>query len=302
MVTRVRVLAIAALAFVVTSPNPVLAQNGRPLSVSAESVLLVDPEGTIIYAKNPDEAHAPASLVKMMTLYLALEDIETGRVGWDDPVTITRRATTTARYRMGLRAGEQVTLRVLLEGVGIASANDAAAAVAEYLAGDEDLFVARMNAKAAELRLTQTRFANPHGLPDPAQRSTARDLAELISRLLRDHPSSRTILGGQMFIYRGRVYARRIPLFNDPGGVEALKTGYTHEAGFNLAVAAWRAGQQFVMIVLGSQTRGLSFRDAKKLLRYGFVETGLAEDRDEPRRVPVRKPVRARSWSRTQRG
>ena len=302
MVTRVRLLAIAALALVVTSPVPAFSQNGRPLSVSAESVLLVDPEGRIIYAKNPDEAHAPASLVKMMTLYLALDDIEAGRAGWDDLVTITRRATATARYRMGLRAGEHVTLRVLLEGVGIASANDAAAAVAEHLAGDEDVFVARMNAKAAELGLTQTRFANPHGLPDPAQRSTARDLAELILRLLRDHPSSRTILGGQTFIYRGRVYARRIPLFNDPGGVEALKTGYTHEAGFNLAVAAWRAGQQFLMIVLGSHTRGLSFRDAKKLLRYGFVEAGLEDDREEPRRVPVRKPIRARSLSRTQRG
>jgi D-alanyl-D-alanine carboxypeptidase (penicillin-binding protein 5/6) len=165
VVTRVGLLGIAALAFVVTSPVPARSQNGRPLSVNAESVLLVDPEGRIIYAKNPDEAHAPASLVKMMTLYLALEDIEAGRVGWEDQVTITRRATTTARYRMGLRAGEQVTLRVLLEGVGIASANDAAAAVAEYLGGDEDLFVARMNAKAAQLGLTQTRFANSAAPP-----------------------------------------------------------------------------------------------------------------------------------------
>jgi D-alanyl-D-alanine carboxypeptidase (penicillin-binding protein 5/6) len=273
----------------------VYAQNGRALALSAESVLLVDPNGRVIYAKNPDETHAPASLVKMMTLYLALEDIEAGRASWDDRITISRRATTTPRYRMGLRPNEQVSLRGLLEGVGIASANDAASAVAEYLSGDEETFVARMNTKAAELGLTQTRFANPHGLPDPWQRSTATDLAVLTNRLLRDYPASRTILGGQTFIYRGRVYARRIPLFADPGGVEALKTGYTHEAGFNLAVAAWRAGQQFLMIVLGAQTRGLSFVDAKKLLRYGFAEAGLQVEPEERTQPPARKPPRLRS-------
>lgn len=288
--------ALVALALVALVPAPALAQNGRPPSLSAESVLLIDPKGRVLYAKNPDESHAPASLTKMMTLYLALEDIELGRAQWDELVTVSRRATQTARYRMGLRVGEQATLRVLLEGVGIASANDAATAVAEHLSnGNEDTFVARMNGKAPELGLTQTRFVNPHGLPDPMQRSTATDMATLISRLLRDYPASRTILGGQTFVYRGRVYARRIPLFNDPGGVQALKTGYTHEAGYNLAVAAWRGGQQFLMIVLGAQTRGLSFLDAKKVLRYGFVEAGLASDEQEPRPVPVRKPTRVRS-------
>jgi D-alanyl-D-alanine carboxypeptidase len=296
-VTWVRLLAAAALGFLV--PGPALAQNSRSLALSAASVLLVDPAGRVIYAKNPNGTHAPASLVKLMTLYLALEDIESGRTTWDDRVTISRRATTTPRYRMGLRAGEQVSLRVLLEGVGIASANDAAAAVAEYLGGEEALFVARMNRKALDLGLVNTRFANPHGLPDPLQRSTAADLATLTYRLLRDHPVSRTILGGQTFVYRGRVYTRRIPLFANPGGVEALKTGYTQDAGFNLAVAAWRSGQQFLMVVLGSQTRGLSFVDARKLLRYGFAEAGLViEADDEPARPPARKPPRLRSIRR----
>jgi len=184
---------------------------------------------------------------------------------------------------------------VLLEGVAIASANDAATALAERLGGDEWSFVGRMNAKAQELELHNTRFANPHGLPDPAQRSNARDLAQLISRLLRDHPASRPMLGGQTFVYRGRVYARHIPLFNDPLGVQALKTGFTLEAGYNLAVSAWRDGQQFVMIVLGSRTRTASFLDAKKLLKYGFVEAGL-ETPPEPRPEP-RPTKRARRTS-----
>ncbi len=293
--TRAPLLVVVALATIPLAPRPAPAENGRPLKVSAESVLLLDPDGKVLYEKNPDEPHAPASLAKMMTLYLALEDIEQGRAQWDDLVTISRRAGVTPKYRMGLRADEQVPLRVLLDGVGIASANDAATAVAEHLAhGDEEAFVERMNAKAQELGLAQTHFVNPHGLPDPLQRSTAKDLAELISRLLRDYPFSRAILGGQMFVFRGRVYARRIPLFNDPGGVEALKTGFTQEAGYNLAVAAWRGGQQFLMVVLGARSRRLSFLDARKILHYGFVEAGI-ETEPEPAPGPARKPARIRS-------
>lgn len=268
--------------------------NGRSPALTAEAVLLVDTEGRTVFAKNAQLDHAPASLVKLMTLYLAFEDIEANRATLEDPVTISHAAAATPRYRMGLRAGEVVPLRILLEGVAIASANDAATAVAEHLGRDEAVFVARMNAKAVELGMTATRYANPHGLPDPGQRSTAQDIALLMGRLLHDHPGARTMLGGQTFIYRGRVYARHISLFNDPGGVQALKTGFTREAGYNLAVSAWRAGQQFVMIVLGARTRAQSFLDGKKLLRYGFVEAGL-ESQEEPRREPApKRPVRAR--------
>ena len=264
------------------------------MHLSAESALLLAPDGTVLFAKNPSEDHAPASLVKLMTLYLACEDLEAGRAKWDEPVTISRRAAETPRYRMGLRAGEEVPFRTLLEGVAIASANDAATAVAEHLGVTEEAFVERMNAKAAELGLASTHFANAHGLPDPGGRSTAQDLARLIGRVVQDYPAARPLLGGASFIYRGRVYSRRIPLFQDPGGVQALKTGFTREAGYNLAIAAWRAGQRFLLIVLGSQTRSLSFRDAQQLLRYGFAETGI-ESPEEPRRPaplpPVRRPT-----------
>src|SRR5438128_977142 len=104
----------------------------------------------------------------------------------------------------------------------------------------------------------------PASLAEPVQRTNAKDMALLIARLLHDYPAARTLLGGQTFIYRGRVYARHIPLFDDPLGVQALKTGFTHEAGYNLAVAAWRGGQEFVMIVLGSRSRAQSFLDARR--------------------------------------
>ena len=263
-----------------------------PPKFSADALLLLDPDGRVIYAKNADNERAPASLVKLMTLYLACEDIEGGRADIDEMVTVSHHAATVARYRMGLRMNEQVPLHVLLEGVAIASANDAATALAERLGGDEPTFVARMNDKARDLGLTGTRFANPHGLPDAIQRSNARDLAVLTGRLVQDFPMSRPLLGGQTFIYRGRVYTRHIPLFSDPGGVQALKTGFTQEAGYNLAVSAWRDGRQFLMIVLGARTRALSFLDAKKLLHYGFVEAGLESEIVKP--APTRKSVRTR--------
>lgn len=283
-------LALAILGLL--SPVPGSAQSGSPLVLSAESVLLIDPAGRTLFAKNATADHAPASLVKLMTLYLAYEDLDAGRVRPDDLVTISRHAATTDRYRMGLREGEVVPLHTVMDGVGIASANDAATALAEHLGGSEATFVARMNEKAAALGLTGTRFANPHGLPHPGQRSNARDLAVLTTRLLDDHPDARTVLGGQTFVYRGRVYSRNIPLFQDPGGVQALKTGFTREAGYNLSVSAWRGGRQFLTIVLGARSRTLSFIDARKLLRYGFAETGL--DSPPVRREAAKKPVRAR--------
>jgi D-alanyl-D-alanine carboxypeptidase len=288
---------LCLFALAVLGPDPAAAQNARSLpGFAAECLLLLDAEGRVVFAKNAEEDHAPASLVKMMSLYLAFEDIERGRARLEDLVYISRHAVQTPRYRMGLRFGEEVPLRTVMEGVAIASANDAATALAEHLGGDEGQFVARMNDKGRELGLTATRFANPHGLPDPMQRTNARDMATLIGRLLADHPDARTMLGGQTFIYAGRVYARHIFLFHDPGGVQALKTGFTREAGYNLAVSAWRNGQQFLMIVLGAPTRQASFLDAKKLLLHGFVEAGIEAPKPVTRPKATKgKPTKLRA-------
>jgi D-alanyl-D-alanine carboxypeptidase len=296
-VSAIRFFLLCLVTLTILGPDVASAQNGRVLpGLSAECFLLLDADGRAVFAKNADDDHAPASLVKMMSLYLAFEDIERGRARLEDLVYISRHAVLTPRYRMGLRLGDEVPLRIVMEGVAIASANDAATALAEHLAGDEAQFVARMNDKARELGLTATRFANPHGLPDLLQRTSARDMATLIGRLLADHPDSRTMLGGQTFIYAGRVYARHIFLFQDPGGVQALKTGFTREAGYNLAVSAWRNGQQFLMIVLGARTRQASFLDAKKLLMHGFAEAGLEAPQPEARPKPTKsKPAKTRT-------
>jgi len=296
-VSVIRYVLWCLLALAVLGPDVAAAQNGKSLpGLTSECLLLIDTEGRVVFAKNAEEDHAPASLTKMMSLYLAYEDIERGRARLEDLVYISRHAAQTPRYRMGLRVGEEVPLRTIMEGVAIASANDAATALAEHLAGDEAQFVARMNDKARELGLSATRFANPHGLPDPLQRTSARDMATLMARLLADHPDSRTMLGGQTFIYAGRVYARHIFLFHDPGGVQALKTGFTRESGYNLAVSAWRNGQQFLMIVLGAPTRQASFLDAKKLLLHGFVESGIDVPETEVRAKPTKsRPAKTKT-------
>jgi D-alanyl-D-alanine carboxypeptidase len=262
-------------------PAPALNGHPRALPVSAEAVVLVNLEtGQVLFAKNAEEDRAPASLVKLMTLYVAYDALRAGRVKRGDPVVISANTMRTPRFRMGLATGQVVPFETLLAGVAIASANDAATAVAEYLAESEERFVERMNAEGERMGLVHTVFANSHGLPDPRQRTTARDMATLAEHLLRDFPESRELLGDTSFTWRGRVFQRRIPLFRDPGGVTALKTGFTLEAGYNLAVAAGRAGQRLLCVVLGAETRGMSFLDAGRLLRFGFGDPPTSPTRD----------------------
>lgn len=241
--------------------------------VRAEAGLLVDlATGQVLYAKNAQDDRAPASLVKLMTLHLAYEDLRSGKATLADLVSVSANAARTPRSRMGLAAGQMVPLQILLAGVAVASANDAATAVAEYLEGSEEAFVTRMNAAARGMGLSHTVFANPHGLPDPQQRTTARDMALLAERLLQTFPESRDLLAETEFTWQGRLFRRRISLFHDPGGVTALKTGYTLEAGYNLVVTAGKAGHRLLCIILGAETRGRSFLEAARLLKFGFRE------------------------------
>src|SRR5262249_38335410 len=147
------------LSLALAGPSWAVSQSARPLPLSVDAVLLLDAQGKVLFSKNAAEDHAPASLVKLMTLYLACEAIEKERAQWDEPVLISTRAAQTPRYRMGLRAGDTPPLRTLLEGVAIASANDAATAVAEHLAGSEEAFVGEVNAEGAGPGWARSRFA-----------------------------------------------------------------------------------------------------------------------------------------------
>ena len=240
---------------------------GRP-RLSAEVALVLDADDRVLFARRAEASHPPASLVKLMTLYLAYEDIAAGKVRLDDHVRIGRYAALTPHRRLPLREGDTLSLRSLLRAVAIRSSNAAATALAEHLAGDEPAFVERMNRAAAALGLAATRFATAHGLPHRHQRTSARDVAMLLGRLLAAHPDSHAVLGARSFVFRRRTYPRNIALFTRPGGIVALKTGYTAEAGYNLAVAARLRGRQVRVVVLGTATRASSFADVRTLLRH----------------------------------
>jgi D-alanyl-D-alanine carboxypeptidase len=229
---------------------------------------MLDAQGRVLFARRADAAHAPASLVKLMTLYLAYDDIAAGCARLDDRVTISGYAALTPHARLPLRDGDALPLSSVLAAVAIRSSNAAATALAEHLAGDEAAFVGRMNRCAKTLGLTATRFATSHGLPHRHQRTTARDVARLLGRLLADHPASSKVLGGRDVVFRGRTYRRNVPLFSDPAGIAALKTGFTAESGYNLALAARSAGRPVLLVVLGASTRASSFADARRLLRH----------------------------------
>ena len=243
--------------------------TAKSIRLNADSAVLLDARGTTLLAHHADADRAPASLVKLMTLYLACDDVAAGRARLDDAVSISRYAALTPHPRMPRRPGVVVPLRPLMQAIAVRSANVAATAIAEHLGGSEASFVARMNDKACELGLTATRFATPHGLPHRHQRTTAADMARLARSLLQDHPLARAMLGRRTFRYQGRAYQRRISLFDDPGQVRAIKTGFTNEAGYNVMVAAGRGDRVLLAVVMGATSRALSFADARKLLHYG---------------------------------
>ena len=272
-----RLLAPLALVAVVLAPLAASAQNaraggvnGRPLVLSAEAVFLLDPDGRALYAKNPAEDRAPASLVKLMTLYLAYDDLEAGRADPDEPVLISANAAQTPRYRMGLRAGDRVLLRTLLEGVAIASANDAATALAEYVGGGSvDRFVELMNAKARVLGLRDTHFVNPSGLDAPGHYSSARDVTKLARIAMRKPMVRRTVR-----LATARAAGRTLTTWDDllgrfPGLI-GVKTGHTDDAGWSQVAAARGPGLTVYATILGSPTRAKRNADLTALLSWGL--------------------------------
>lgn len=219
------------------------------------------------FAHHADLRRAPASLSKLMTLYVAAEAVARGKTTLRTQVVISRHAVSTPHGRLRCAADERVALRTLLLALAVRSSNLAATAIAEHVAGGEAAFIARMNGTAARLGLRHTRFATPHGLPHPHQHSTAGDLARLLRALLRDHPAAAAYLRAPSFQWRGRRVAGVVAARALPGRIVAMKTGFTWEAGDNLAVATRIGGRVRVVVVLGAESRAAALADVRVLLR-----------------------------------
>lgn len=245
------------------------------ITVDARSALLMEPiSGKILYEKNIDEKFAPASVTKIMTMLLTMEAIDSGKITLQDKVTCSENAKKMGGSTMLLDTGEIRTVEELLKGVAIASGNDAAVALAEYLGGTEEAFVEMMNKRAQELGMTNTTFKNCNGLPTEGHLSTARDIALMSLELLK-HPTILKYSGTYMeTISEGRkspielVNHNKLVRFFE--GCDGLKTGYTEEAKYCISATATRNGVRMLSVIMGAPTYKVRNRDAGMLLNYGF--------------------------------
>ncbi|MBO5127755.1 MAG: D-alanyl-D-alanine carboxypeptidase [Clostridia bacterium] len=265
-------------------PIPVSAEtaDNLPFQVNADSALLMDTTtGTILYAKNADQALPPASVTKIMTLLLFMEEIEAGNISLEDEVTVSEYAASMGGSQVFLEPGECMKAEELLKCVIIASANDAAVTLAEKIAGSEEAFVSRMNERAAELGMTNTHFENATGLDDDTTKhlTSAYDIA-LMSRELLKHPKITQYSTIWMDTIRDGAFGltntnRLIRFYN---GATGLKTGSTSRAGFCMSATAMREGLHLIAVIMGSDTRDTRNEAAKQLLDYGFANYSLYDN------------------------
>lgn len=233
--------------------------------------------GEVLHARRADATRYPASLTKMMTLYLLFEALENGDVALTDELTISRHAADQVPSRLGIPVGGTIDARTAIRALVIRSANDVAVAVAEHLAGTERAFATRMTARARELGLTQTTFRNASGLPDSRQTTTARDMARLATALRRDFPQYANYFTERSFVWDGRTYRSHNNLVGRVDGVDGLKTGYIRASGFNVAVTAGRDGRRIVAVVMGGPTAASRDAHAEQLVNTAFRSLDMRE-------------------------
>ncbi|WP_102961131.1 D-alanyl-D-alanine carboxypeptidase family protein [Mangrovicella endophytica] len=235
-----------------TRPYPPLV--GQP-EVRAPATYVVDAtNGATLFAENADALRYPASLTKMMTLYLLFEAIASGRASLDGDLLISENAASKPPSKLGAKAGTRLRVRDAIQAVAVRSANDVATAIAENLGGSEQAFAVRMTAKARQLGMMRTQFVNPSGLPDPRQISTAHDMAILARALRSRFPQFLPFFSVTSFQYGGRTFKATNKLLGRVEGVDGMKTGYIRDSGFHLVASARRGGRSIIVVVMGGVT------------------------------------------------
>jgi D-alanyl-D-alanine carboxypeptidase len=251
-----------------------------------ESIVIDAETGRILSEMNADAITYPASLTKMMTLYLTFEALNAGRLRLDQYLPVSTEAASKSPTKLHLVPGDSVQVHDLILGIVTKSANDAAAVLAEGLAGSEPAFADRMTAKARQLGMTSTVYRNASGLPDPEQRTTARDVAQLALALYHDFPREYRYFATREFFFRGRVILTHNHLLDWYEGADGIKTGYIGASGFNLAASAVRNGHRLIGVVMGGASAGSRDREMAALLDQGFSEVGAGATLVAGREVP----------------
>ena len=268
--TYVRAL-VCFLSLVAALPQLIAGQTPSPPSVDAGAFVLQDYHtGRVLAAGNPDARMEPASLTKMMTVYVVLHELQDGNVRLDDEVPISEKAWRTEGSRMFVEVDTRVSLEELLKGIIIQSGNDASVAVAEFVAGDEAAFAQLMNHHAERLGMTGTNFVNATGLPHPDEFTSARDMARLARALISEFPEQYVWHSIREYVFNGITQYNRNKLLWRDQGVDGIKTGYTESAGYSLVASSERDGMRLVSVVLGSQSEEARAKQSQTLLNYGF--------------------------------
>lgn len=240
-------------------------------AINAKAFILIDTNsGKIIAEKNSTEKLPPASLTKMMTLYVISNALKNQQVKLDDNVRVSKEAWQTGGSRMFIKEGDYVKIEDLLKGIIVDSGNDACVAMAEHLGGSENSFADIMNQQAQQLGMKDSHFTDSTGLPDPNHYTTARDLAILGRALVNDFPDYYPWYSQKWFSYNGIRQPNRNRLLWRDSQVDGIKTGHTNEAGFCLVSSALRNNMRLLAVVLGEPSESARADDSEKLLNYGF--------------------------------
>ncbi|MFN3511933.1 MAG: D-alanyl-D-alanine carboxypeptidase family protein [Phenylobacterium sp.] len=265
-------LAMGAASLAPALPTPAAAQSRPIFSQQKFAAISVDAAtGQVLFAHEPDTIRHPASLAKLMTLYIVFDELSAGRMKPSDRVVISPRAAAQSPTKLGLAAGETISLREAIDAVAIRSANDIAVALAEHVSGTEARFATRMTRQGLGLGMRDTVFRNASGLPHPGQITTARDMAVLGRAILRDHPERYAVFGRTSFTHRGRTITGHNRVTQRYPGADGLKTGYIRASGFNLISSAVRDDRRVIAVVLGGPTGAARDAYMEELLSSSFT-------------------------------
>jgi D-alanyl-D-alanine carboxypeptidase len=283
---------LALLLFALMLTSPAVAEGRR-------SSMVIDANtGEVLYASAPDAPRYPASLTKMMTLYLLFEEIERGRLGLGHRIKFSERAAAAAPSKLGLQAGEEIEIADAIKALIVKSANDVAIAVAEHIAGSEAAFARLMTEKSRLIGMSNTTFRNASGLPDLGQVTTARDMLTLAMRLQDDFPKYYPYFATQNFTYNGQTYRNHNTLLGTLPGIDGLKTGYIRMSGFNMVASVKRGGRHIVAAVFGGASAASRNAEMRALLARALPKASTVRTR---RPVPV-QTARATPPQRADRG
>ncbi len=269
--TLIRFLTLALLTLL--SANSVAATIAAPPppDIAARGYLLMDFNSShIIASENADERMEPASLTKMITTYIVLDELKSGKIKLTDDVLISEKAWRMPGSRTFVEVGKKVPLETLLKGLIVQSGNDATVALAEYIAGSEDVFANLMNQTAANLGMSASNFVNSTGLPHADHFTNARDMAILARALIRDFPDHYSWYSIKKFTYNGITQYNRNKLLWQDDKVDGIKTGHTESAGYCLVSSAKQEDMRLISVVLGAKSENGRARESQKLLNYGF--------------------------------